>query len=324
MVARDLETIDEEAVQWFVLLQDEAASDEDRQRFELWRLANSRHDHAWREVERLWGNLDQLSVKYALVRASSASLDANRQTRRSQSRRPFSVWKALPIAASIAIAAIIAWQMMPAGLRADYRSAVGERQLIRLTDSSEIELGTGSAIDVDFSQTERTVRLVAGEAFFSVAKDSSRPFVVKAEQGQVKVLGTAFNMKIEHGVTVTVTHNTVAVNAASGSGVRVKEGETVHYDEHGLSAIRVADLDKVQAWRQDQLVFRDAPLNDVLAELQRYRHGRIQLLSGEAGNRRVTAVFDARHTDAALDTIAQNLGLRVYRATNLLVGIVSQ
>lgn len=316
---REPRTIDEEAVQWFVLLQDEAVSDEDRRRFELWRSADVRHDRAWREVERLWGGLDRLAAKYAPSVDSRASISATREN-----SRPSSFWKALPIAASIAIAALVGWQMTPPGLMADYRSGVGERRTVQLEDGSEIELGTGSAIDVDFSRAQRTVRLVAGEAFFTVAKDPGRPFVVKAEQGQVKVLGTAFNMKMEHGVTVAVTHNTVEVKAADGPSVRVTEGEMVHYDEDGLSAIRVADLDKVQAWRQDQLVFRDAPLNEVLAELQRYRHGRIQLLSGNAGSRRVTAVFDARHTDAALDTIAQNLGLRVYRATNLLVGIVSQ
>ncbi|MDH4990668.1 FecR family protein [Aquamicrobium lusatiense] len=323
MDERDKQAIDDEAVQWFVILRDDDASDDDRRRFDEWRRSDPEHEKAWREVEQLWGGLDLLADRHALVKPTTPARRASRPAAYAPAaapRRPHVSWKAIPLAACLALTVAAGWQMVPVGFMADYRSGIGERRTVRLDDGSVIELGTASAVDVSFAVDRRTVRLLSGEAFFTVASDPQRPFVVLAQDGQVQVLGTAFNVRIADDVAVAVTHNTVEVSAAGDAAV-VTEGQIVHYDSTGVSSVRIADLDTVQAWRHDQLVFRDTPLNQVLAELGRYRRGHIQLLSGDAGKLRVTAVFDARRPDAALDTIARSLNLRVYRATNLLVGI---
>ncbi|MNT57483.1 fec operon regulator FecR [compost metagenome] len=98
----------------------------------------------------------------------------------------------------------------------------------------------------------------------------------------------------------------------------------VRYGRGGVSSPQVADLETVQAWRHDRLVFRDVPLSKVVAELGRYRRGRIQILDEAAGNARVTAVFDAGRIDAALDTIAESFGFRIFRATGLLTVVTSR
>lgn len=315
--------IDDEAVQWFVILRDEDATDDDRRGFDAWLLSSPEHDKAWRETERLWGGLALLGDKHAPEKSPTSPPRAVPQRYatpiRASARRRFS-WKAFPLVACLVLAAAIGWQMTPAGIMADYRSGVGENQTVRLDDGSVIELATASAIDVKLNNDQRTVKLLTGEAFFTVARDPQRPFIVLAGDGQVKVLGTAFNVRIEDGVTVAVTHNTVEVSAA-GHSADVTEGQLVHYSSVGVSSVATADLDTVQAWRSGQLVFKDTPLNQVIAELQRYRHGYIQLLSGDVGNLKVTAVFDARRPDAALETIAKSLNLSIYRATNLLIGI---
>ncbi|MCR6736749.1 MAG: FecR domain-containing protein [Afipia sp.] len=212
--------------------------------------------------------------------------------------------------------------MMPVGLFADYRTAIGERRTIALQDGSEVELGAATAIDVSFSANERRIKLLAGEAFFTVTKDSGRPFVVAAGNGEVKVLGTAFDVKVADEVMVAVTRNTVQVSNATSSPVKVSAGQAVRYDMNRVSAVTAADLDAVQAWRQDQIVFRDVPLDAVLAELGRYRRGSIVLLGKSLGKRHVTAVFEAKGGDAALNTIAQSLSLRIYRATDFLTVII--
>jgi len=166
-------------------------------------------------------------------------------------------------------------------------------------------------------------RIICGdEAFFTVTKDPARPFVVAAGNGEVKVRGTAFDVKLAGDVTVAVVRHTVEVSTATSAPVKVTAGQEVSYGARGVSAVTAADLDAVQAWRQDQIVFRDVPLSAVLAELGRYRRGSVVLLGGSLGKRHVTAVFDARNADAALDTIAQSLSLRMYRATDLLTVIV--
>lgn len=325
MDAEGQPSIDDEAIRWFVMLRDEDATEEDRRRFDAWLRSAPEHERAWREVGRMWGGLDLLADSSAPPRPAADTavpFHPPRPAARPQHRAIG--WKRLAAAAVLAMAAFTGWQLTPVGLMADYRSGVGERQTVRLDDGSEIELATSSALDVDFSAGKRTVTLLAGEAFFTVARDPQRPFVVTTDRGQIEVLGTAFNVRVGDDVTVAVAHNTVEVSAADDAGVRVTRGEMVQFGRSGVSPVQPADLDAIEAWRHDQLVFSDVPLDRVIAELQRYHRGRIQLLGGDIGERRVTAVFDTRRIDAALDTIAGSLDLRIFRITNLFVGITSK
>lgn len=307
-------SIDDAAVAWFVRLQDEQTTPADRAEFEAWLASDSAHAEAWQEIERIWGVLGQISHLIATPVPAA--------TRIAVRRSPARHWRQFAAAAVVLLALMAGWQLLPIGMLADHRTDIGERRVIRLEDGSQIELGPSSALDVAFASERRGVRLLAGEAFFTVARDSNRPFMVEARQGRIEVLGTAFDVKMsDDAVSVTVTHNAVAVSASGGRPVRLDQGQAVSYDSGGVSAVRVADLDAVAAWRHDQLVFHDAPLASVLAELARYRRGRVQLLGTDLGARRVTAVFDARRPDAAIETIAHSLGLRMLRATNLFIAL---
>lgn len=321
---------DEAAVAWFVILQDEEVTDEQRRAFEAWRTAAPENARAWSELERMWGALDALAPA---EERPVAPVDATREAaviplrpaalEQPTRQQPVRGWHPAAIAAALLIAVGIGMQTMPVGFWSDYRTSVGERRVIALDDGSAVELGSASALDVDFGSDARRVTLVAGEAFFTVAKDPARPFVVGADGGEIAVRGTAFNVKIASNVAVAVTQNAVDVKTAGSSPVRVAEGYGVHYDARTVSLVTAVDLDAVQAWRHDQLIFHDARLEDVLAELQRYRRGYIQLLSSDLADRRVTAVFDARRPDAALETIARSLDLRLYRATDMLIAIAA-
>lgn len=313
---------DDAAVEWFVALRDEGATDEQRRAFAAWLAADSTHARAWAELERLWGALDAAPAQAS----PGAAADANVAylSRAAMRRRLSEVgWRHAAAAAVLLLVVGIAWQLLPAGLWSDYRTGIGEHRIIALDDGSEVELGSASALDVDYSAAARKVRLVTGEAFFTVAKDAARPFVVAAEDGEVLVRGTAFNVKIGAQVAVAVAHNTVEVRAADRPAVRVTQGEGISYGPRSISAVAPIDLEDVQAWRQNQLVFHDARLADVIAELQRYRRGYVQLIGSDLADRRVTAVFDTRHPDAALESIARSLDLHLYRVTDLLIGIAA-
>lgn len=332
MGTRDEQSIDEEAIQWFVLLRDEEATDRDRAEFQQWLAASPDHVKAWNEVERMWSGLDLLPDPVKAIETSEhesslpgsnvVPLQPHSGQPRSGSPRRGHGWRNGAIAATILLAVAIGWHLAPVGLFSDHRSGVGERRVVLLEDGSQVELGTESALDVDFSIGRRSVTLVAGEAFFTVAKDPHRPFVVAAGKGAIAVLGTAFNVRIDGDTTVAVAENVVAVSAAADVGVRVSEGQMVHFGSKGVSTVEEADLEELVAWRNDQIVFKDAPLDRVVAELQRYRRGRIQIVGGDIRQKRVTAVFDTRRIDAALDTIAGSLGLRVVHMTGLLTVIV--
>ncbi len=309
------ETPDEAALAWFIRLRDEDASAAQEAAFAAWLKADPAHERAWQELDGIWGALDRLDLPRSdLPRplpVAAASPPA---------RAPRSMRRPLALAAMLLVAVALGWRLTPSGLFADHRTGIGERRIVALADGSHVELGPASAIDVDIGGARRAVSLLAGEAFFTVARDPARPFLVSAGEGEIAVLGTAFDVKLAEGeaVAVVVTESRVAVRARGGAAVGVAAGQQVAYDRNGMSPVRPADLDLAQAWRQDQLVFHDAPLDTVLSELGRYRRGHIQLLGGELGKRRITAVFDARRPDAALETIARNLDLRLLRAGYLV------
>ncbi len=171
-----------------------------------------------------------------------ATQSANRGTaparRRPEGRSRFRPLSWLPLA--------LAGEALPVGLLADHRTAIGERRTIALQDGSEVELGAATAINVSFSTNERRIKLLAGEAFFTVAKDPSRPLIVAAGNGEVKVLGTSFDVKVADVITVAVASSAVEVSNATSPPVKVAAGQAIHYDKHKISAVTAADLETIR------------------------------------------------------------------------------
>ncbi|ADP70503.1 anti-FecI sigma factor, FecR [Rhodomicrobium vannielii ATCC 17100] len=325
MAAKNGHSVEDDAVEWFVL-RDASATDEDRERFLAWRDADPVHARAWGEIERLWSNLDHVSPQSLGLRRPgrenvSLLMPSHTPPPHVVGRRALSFGSRVS-GAALVLCALLIWAWMPHSF-ADYRSGIGERRTVLLDDHSEIELGSATAIDVAFSPTHREVRLLEGEAFFTVAKDAARPFIVATAQGEIEVRGTAFNVKITDAVAVAVAEHSVSVTSAGGNTASVQQGKMVRFDQKAVSPASNADLDAIQAWRRDQLVFIDTPLEAVLADLRRYRVGRIDLLSAVAGQKRITAVFEKNRIDDALDTIAESLDLRVIRATSLFTALVA-
>jgi transmembrane sensor len=304
----------EEALRWFVVLHDASHDDNDRQAFERWRAADAAHEAAWQRAQAVWARADILKPAFGRSSGTAATpvpVPVPRARRLGRRR-----WLQAAAAAAVAVpAAIVASRPE---LWADHRTAPGERRTVRLADGSTVELAGASALSVSFAAGTRQLRLVAGEAFFSVAPEA-RPFVVAAGEGRSRALGTAFNIKLAGDtVTVTVTEHRVEVTGPDRR-VEVEQGQQVRYDARTLQAPRPADLRAVEGWRRDRLVFQDATLAEVVADLERSRGGRIVLTDSRLRALPVTAVFDARQADAALATIADILPIRLHRVTDWLV-----
>ncbi|MGU3497026.1 FecR family protein [Xanthobacteraceae bacterium A53D] len=295
-----------EALEWFVLLSDGAARPAERAAFQRWLKADPAHAAAFAEAEKLWGRFDVVVPEYARLKSGGGL-----------SRRRAMFGGLALLAAGPALYALSRPALFP-----DHATAVGERRRITLPDGSMVELGGHSALSLDFSPQERRVHLHAGQGFFEVAADAARPFIVEADGGSARALGTAFDVKImPDRAVVAVLEHAVEVGAAGARPVVVDAGWQVDYGPAGLRPPQPADLAAVEAWRQDRLTFADVPLRDVIAELERYRRGRILLVGTAVGDIPVTAVFDARRIDAVLPLMAEMLPIRVLNAHGYLAAI---
>lgn len=285
-----------EALEWFVRLKDERVSQEDRLAFEQWLARDPGHPEAYERARALWSRFDIVKPEYDRLRRSGRI-----------GRRGVLLGGAAALVAAPAL-----YALSRRDLFADYRTDVAERRSFRLPDGSLVELGGYSALSLDFTPRARRLELHRGQAFFRVAEERDRPFLVEAASGTIRALGTEFDVNLFPDLaTVSVIEHSVEVRAPDAEAVVVQTGWQVSYGAAGLEAPKPSDIATVQAWRQDRIVFEDVPLRRVLAELERYRRGSIILMDGSIGDIPVTAIFDTRHTGNALRTISETLPVRI-------------
>ena len=211
--------------------------------------------------------------------------------------------------------------------RSDYSTRVAEIRELPLSDGSVLTLGAKSELDVRFTETERTVRLDRGEAFFSVAHNAARPFVVIAGDMRIRVVGTQFNVAYDgRRARVTVLKGEVQVTTEGGKIARLFNGGEVSTPVRLLANQRIEAEDsappgapetlqgtQVCSWCQGRLDYQDAPLSEIVADANRYYHGRIVIATPALGAERLTTSFGASQIDEMLDTLSGSLSATVER-----------
>lgn len=185
-------------------------------------------------------------------------------------------------------------------------TAVGERSTTRLEDGSVAVLNTDTSIDVAFSNAERQVRLLRGQALFEVAKDQDRPFVVLAGKQRIRAVGTVFEVRYDgNKVQVTLVEGVVDVESDASLAnkligqprsepVRLTAGQTLKTSAIAAPAepvIEMADVERATIWREGRVFFDDAPLSDAVAEMNRYSAVKIVLDTEDLDRFRVNGMF---------------------------------
>lgn len=261
------------------------------------------------EVERLWGAVRQpaIDVDRQLARPSAIPATGGTWYRR---------WQyATSLAASILLVAGFTWLQLGGydRMRSDVYTAVGEIRRLTLADGSIVTLNTDSAMSFQVDSSRREVKLLRGEAYFEVAHDRSRPFVVASDAGTARVLGTAFNIRLDRDrARVSVVEGRVSVSSAGASTVLAR-GQSAWLHKEGIESEADRDALAVKAWQRGQLVFYRAPLSEVLAELSRYRHGLVMVRGEALRDMPVSGAFDVTDPDESLRLVQQTLGVRSLR-----------
>jgi transmembrane sensor len=202
-------------------------------------------------------------------------------------------------------------------LTADYRTATGEQRQVAMTDGASIELNTATSINVQRAAKDGDrVELLAGEAAVSVG---SRPLTVTAGEGWSTAHTAKFNVRREGGIVAVTCLAGEVVVGCRGRSIAVAEGRQAVYDGQRLSPARAVDPAVVTAWRQGMLIFRHEPLARVIAEVNRYRPGRIFLANPALANRTVEASFPLDRIGDVITLVREAFGATV---TTLPGGVV--
>lgn len=308
---------------WVIRLASGAMTEARLTEFYAWLGASPAHARAFEEERAFWQRLAPLQATFehldrAAVVASAAPQRAVRLPPRRRGWRP----ALAGLAALAACLLLLAFAPeLSLTLKADLRSDEAAVLSATLPDGSRVTLDRNSAIAVDFDGGQRRVELLAGEAFFEVARDPERPFRVTAAGGSSEAIGTAYAVRLEHdGARVAVTEGRVAVSlGAAGARREVTAGEALSYSDAGSFSVPPGlDAGRALAWREGRVVLVDRPLPDALAELERYHPGRILLLTDGRSASPVTGVIAIDRLDEGLAALAATHGLTTHRLTPYL------
>lgn len=307
--------LEKEAIAWFTRMNGKPSA-ADRRDFKTWLEASTRNLDAFHEVGALWQGLTP-SIDMAAADADDELSEPLRKIQRLRAARRLNATGPV-VAGCLALLAAGSWLWLerPNLLQdwsADYVSARGERRDIRLEDGSRVLMDADTAMNVDMLSGERRITLLRGAAFFDVVRNGEA-FVVAAEKGEIRVLGTRFDvaMRQKGKVAVTLASGSVEVRAVDGTqSLVIEPGETVDYDDGGIGAAETIAIEDEMAWHEGRFIFNNARLADVLAQLERYRNGRIVLIGSALGERRVSGNIPLDDTDQALSALQASVGFHV-------------
>ncbi|PHV15192.1 iron dicitrate transport regulator FecR [Janthinobacterium sp. BJB303] len=303
--------IGQQAAAWWARLRADDFTRADADALRAWCASSPDHARAWRELQQLWQALDP-----ALTRAAAAPQRENVLAFPARPGRRAFLGGAL--AAGVAALALRpplgAWPSLQE-LGADYRTGTGEQRQVALSPQMTVQLNTQTRIDV---RAPESIELLAGEAEI-LASGALQPVSVLAGAGRLLAQSARFNVRhTDDAVCVTCLAGAVDV-VWRQRRVTLDAGQQVVYDGRGVQAARMAAPGEASAWRTGALSFAGKPLAEVVAEINRYRPGRVLLRNPELGRRLVRMRFSIAQIDGALAMIRDLTGAQM---TSLPGGVV--
>lgn len=225
-------------------------------------------------------------------------------------------------AAAAACLAIVAAPTIGLRWEADYRTAVGETRTVSLSDGTTVQLDTGTAVALLDGDEGRGVRLLAGRAWFDVAKDAGRPFRVAASDVTVTVTGTQFDVGLtDSAVEVVLAEGSVRADypAAPGS-TSLSPGDRFRFDRTSSRAqMTTVPIGSIASWRRGKLRIEGATIAEIVEQVRPYYSGKIVVTDDAFAAQRVTGSFDLSDPAGALRTVVEPHAGRVRRITPWLL-----
>ena len=187
-----------------------------------------------------------------------------------------------------------------------------KKQIIELEDGSTIHLNKGASLSYPkvFDGENRLVSL-KGEAYFDIARDEQRPFKIKTEHSEVRVLGTSFNINTNQDSTmVSVTSGKVQVKSYSNSQeVVLTKKQSVNVTIEGLRT-STNENENFLSWKTGEFSFTDANIGQIVSRLNSYYDNKIQLNSPHP-ECQLSATFNKNSLEEILEIITLTCPLKL-------------
>ncbi|MFG6429177.1 FecR family protein [Roseateles sp. LYH14W] len=317
-----------EAAVWITRLHGGHRTPQMERECRAWQARSAAHRLAFERCTDTWQDVASLTL------AGYATATAAREPGSRRAARSLPWRSSLAIALAL-VASVLALRPWSAG--DDFDTGVGEQRVVVLQDGTRLSMNTSTRIRVDFTESQRTVKVERGEALFEVAKDLSRPFVVQAARTEVVATGTAFLVQAspaakpgDQALAVTLVEGQVVVRSAAGENRRLQKplvmvpGQRLRLSrsaeaQRPATATRVdrPQMDQALAWRRGEARFDNVSLLEAVNEMNRYDRVPI-VVAGMAGEKRVSGVVKTGDNASFAEAMASLHGLVVRNHGNRL------
>ncbi len=312
------------AIHWVLRLRADNMSEEEFNTLTNWLATDHENSAALDKAEQLFDEMAHVAQQNEQIETPAIATPAPLAQQQPALARPSSnllSWFQPAVFASLII--LIASFIVPQQSTllqqffSDYSTGTGEIEQHILADGSQIILDSNTALSIDYSDDQRKILLHQGRAHFTVNKDS-RPFIVASESFVIKALGTVFQVyrKTVKQTRISVQLHAVAIqDTATGQApLTLSSGYQLDATSNAPLAVPVAvDSAHNTAWQQRRLVINDQPLQVLLDELQRYRHGRVFIRDAHLRQQRISGVFSLDSPKQIIDDVSHALRLKQTR-----------
>lgn len=290
-----------QAIEWYARRGSGAFDGPAQSQFEQWLDADPSHRDAWHGLTR---QLDRTLLPLAQQQGSRQALNSVNHSRRRLLRG------ALAVGAVAVGTPLLSLRGGPLheSWGADLRTTA-ERRRFSLEDGSSLLLNARSAVDLNFSATQRTVQLLRGAVSAQVHNDPARPFVLQCPWGEAWLNGGRCLLSVQANSAQLWALEGELQLRASGIHQRVSAGQGLTFDGHAWQPIAKGYIDE-RAWSQGLLQVHDQTLGQVIDHLRPYHHGLLQV-SASAAALRISGVFSLDDSRQALAALKDVLPLQV-------------
>lgn len=342
--------IEERAAEWLAKRDGGDWTGADEARLCEWLEASTLHRVAFLRLEAGWEQGNRLkalgaglprgevpsvgTLEQGVVEGDAASAIAGTDFRTGrEARRP---WLAFAATLAVAVCGVVLLYTAGPWAADRYATPLGGMSTVPLKDGSHVTLNTASQIRVELTERERRIELAQGEAFFDVAKDPSRPFVVHAAGKRIVAVGTQFSVRKDgKDVQVVVTEGTVRLEDAEGeavapnlrsqpgadAGTKLTAG-TMARATAGDILVQPTSLlqaEELLSWRTGYIVFREASLADAAAEFGRYNENKIVIRDPHLAAMRLTGKFRANNLEGFVRLLEESFPIEAQRISGQIV-----
>lgn len=262
-------------MRWLVLQSGRELDDNERQAFDAWYAADTRHQGAYLRATVIDNALARARMQSTL-QPSREQLAEESAAAAWQARNPRRTLLKYGGAAACAAIAAVVYGLVKPDAAVVLSTAKGEFRKIPLADQSLASINSASLVEVRFTPQLRQLHLRQGEAWFDVAKDKSKPFLVQAGEVRVQAVGTAFGVRrYSNGAEILVSEGTVEVWSHDGAVQKyaLTAGDSAFVPD-GAARVAVSrkpgEVARRLAWRDGKLIFVNQTLKDAVADFNRY------------------------------------------------------